>query len=89
MICHRANAKRDTAIEANADEPTAIYLRHTPIGITLGCIGAVLIVIFVVTSALLACVVYPIIWLSIKTGRSVIGRFWTPQERRPWRTPAH
>jgi hypothetical protein len=68
MICHRANAQEDTAIESNADEPTVIYLRHTPIGIALGCIAVVLVLIFLVATTLLACVAYPFIWLSIKSG---------------------
>jgi hypothetical protein len=97
MICHRANAQKDRAIEADADEPTAIYLRRTPTGVALGCIGVVLVLIFVATSTLLACVVYPFIWLSIKsgllaqlrgwrarpTGRSLTCRFWTRPERVP------
>jgi hypothetical protein len=68
MICHRANAQKDTAIVATADEPTVIYLRRTPLGIALGCIAVVLVLIFLVTTTLLACVVYPFIWLSIKSG---------------------
>jgi hypothetical protein len=68
MVSHRANAQEDTAIEANADEPTAIYLRRSPLGIALGCIGVVLILMFLVTTALLACLVYPFIWLSVKSG---------------------
>ena len=68
MICHRANAQKDAAFEANADEPTVIYLRRTPIGVALGCIGVVLVLIFLVATTLLACVVYPFIWLSIKSG---------------------
>jgi hypothetical protein len=68
MISHRANAQKDTAIEATADELRPIYLRRTPMGIALGCIGAVLILIFIVVSALLACVLYPFIWLSVKSG---------------------
>jgi hypothetical protein len=68
MICHRANAQKDRAIEADTDEPTAIYLRRTPTGVALGCIGVVLVLVFVATSTLLACVLYPFIWLSIKSG---------------------
>ncbi len=68
MICHRANAQEDTAIGATADEPTAIYLRRTPLGIALGCIAVMLVLIFLVTTTLLACVLYPFIWLSIKAG---------------------
>ena len=68
MICHPANAPKDGAIEANADETTAIYLRRTPTGVALGCIAVVLVLIFVAASTLLACLVYPFIWLSIKSG---------------------
>ncbi len=68
MICHPANAQKDRAIEANADDTTAIYLRRTPTGIALGCIAVVLVLIFVAASTLLACLVYPFMWLSIKSG---------------------
>jgi hypothetical protein len=68
MNCHRANAQKNAAVEPKADKPTVIYLRHTPIGIALGCIAVVLALIFLVTTTLLACVVYPFIWLSIKSG---------------------
>ena len=66
MIRHRANARIDTAIGANADKPAVIYLRRTPMGITLGCIGVALVVVFVAATSLLACVVYPFIWLSLR-----------------------
>lgn len=69
MISHRANARKNTAIEGYADEPPVIYLRRTPTGIALGCIGVVLVLIFIVTTTLLACVLYPFIWLSVKSGR--------------------
>lgn len=68
MIRHPANAQKDRAIEANADEATAIYLRRTPTGVALGCIAVVLVLIFLAVSTLLACLVYPFIWLSIKSG---------------------
>ena len=68
MICHRADTRDDTGIEASDEEPTAIYLRRTPVGMTLGWVAAALIVIFVIASTLLACVLYPLIWLSIKSG---------------------
>ena len=68
MICHPANAQKNRAIEANADETTAIYLRRTPTGVALGCIAVVLVLIFVAASTLLACLIYPFIWLSIKSG---------------------
>ena len=97
MICHPANAQKDRAIEANADEPTAIYLRRTPTGVALGCIAVVLVLIFVAASTLLACLVYPFIWLSIKSrllakrkspvgseaGQPFTCRFWTRPERVP------
>ena len=77
MICHRANAQEDTAIGATADEPTAIYLRRTPLGIALGCIAVVLVLIFLVTTTLFACVLYPFIWLSIKA-RLLLAKHESP-----------
>ena len=71
MICGPANATEypvsDVTCTETAEEPIAVYLRDTPIGNALGWIGVVLIVFTLIASALLACLVYPFIWLSTKT----------------------
>jgi hypothetical protein len=69
MICGRANAQEYTVPEVTsapiAEEPTVVYLQHTPMEIALEWVAVVLIVLFVTASTLLACLVYPFIWLSI------------------------
>jgi hypothetical protein len=70
MICRSANAPEypvsDVASTVTAEESIAIYLQDTPMGNALGWIGVVLVVLTVIASALLACPVYALIWLSRK-----------------------
>jgi hypothetical protein len=67
MICDRANTQEYTATEATAEEPTVVSLQDTPMGIAMESIAVVLILLIVITSTLLACLVYPFIWLSVKS----------------------
>jgi hypothetical protein len=70
MICRPADAREDPVSDAtgtvSAEKPIAIYLRDTPIGSGFGWTGVVLIVLALIASALLACFVYPSIWLCTK-----------------------
>jgi hypothetical protein len=49
--------------QATDEEPSVVYLQDTPMGIALEFIGVVLILLIVMTSTLLGCLVYPLIWL--------------------------
>jgi hypothetical protein len=76
MICGPANAPEYpvsdvTGTVTAAEEPIAVYLRDTPMGNALGWIGVVLIVLTLIATALLACLVYPFIWLCTKAGSLV------------------
>jgi hypothetical protein len=70
MICGPANAPEypvsDVTGTVTAEGPIAVYLRDTPMGNALGWIGVVLIVLTLIATALLACLVYPFIWLCTK-----------------------
>jgi hypothetical protein len=70
MICGTANAPEypvsDVTGTVTAEEPIAVYLRDTLMGNALGWIGVVLIVLTLSASVLLACLVYPFIWLCTK-----------------------
>ncbi len=70
MICGPANAPEypvsDVTGRVTAEEPIAVYLRDTPMGNALGWIGVVLIVLTLIAGALMACLVYPFIWLCTK-----------------------
>jgi len=78
MICGRANAPEypvsDATGTVTAEEPTAVYLQDTPMGNALGWMGVVLLVLIGIASALLACLIYPFIWLAIKS-RPLVRRF--------------
>ena len=71
MICGPANAPEYpvsdvTGTVTAAQEPIAVYLRDTPMGNALGWMGVVLIVLTLIATSLLACLVYPFIWLCTK-----------------------
>jgi hypothetical protein len=78
MIFGTANAPEyrvsDVTDTLTADEPIAAYLRDTPLGNALGWIGVLLIVVTLIASALLACLVYPSIWLCTKA-RPLVRHF--------------
>jgi hypothetical protein len=64
----------DVTGTVTAEGPIAVYLRDTPMGNALGWIGVVLIVLTLIATALLACLVYPLIWLYTKA-RPLIRHF--------------
>jgi hypothetical protein len=65
-----------TDVTGSTEERAAVYLEDTPMGVAIESIGAVLIVLFVITSTLLGCMVYPFIWLctKLKAGTSKVSR---------------
>ncbi len=66
------------------EEPTVAYLQDVPMGIAVEWVAAVLIVLFVIASTLLGCLVYSLIWLSLKS-RALVRHVMTmarePQQR--------
>jgi hypothetical protein len=64
----RGRAEEYTVTEATGTEEHAVlYLEDTPMGVALESIAVVLILLIVITSTLLACPVYPFIWLFRKS----------------------